>query len=419
MIEKMKNKLLILVVSFVIISSLLVYVNHAGLSQSYSIQVSFIDVGEGDSTLIQNSEGYNILIDGGKVSAGPTILAYLRNNGVYTLNAIVASHADSDHIGGLITVLDATDITIDSVIYNGYPGNTQTWNNFVTAVTNDGLTLTTAQFPGELHWGTTTAYILNPPSGLINPETNVASLVLLLDHYNIDTLFTGDIDSTVESQIIARGTPIASDILKVAHHGSNYSTSTDFLNAVQPSDSVISVGPNPYGHPGAETLARLLASGTTIWRTDRNGTIIVTSSDGVSYQVYPSKTGVYLLLPLVNRSESQSPTPTPPITSNVVITTIYYDGAGSLEPDEYVEIRNDNNNPIQLEGWTLRDIANHIYTFPNYAIQPGQVCRIYTNEYHPEWCGFNYGYGSAIWNNTGDCAYLRDNQSNQIDEYCY
>jgi competence protein ComEC len=415
----MKNKLLILSIIFVLICVFMLYVNYEASSQTYNIQVSFIDVGQGDSALIQNSDGYNILIDGGIVSEGPTVLAYLRNNGIYTLNAIVASHADSDHIGGLISVLNATDITVDSVIYNGYPGDTQTWNDFATAVMNEGLTLTTAQFPGVLNWGSTTAYILNPVSGLINPETNDASLVLLIDNADVEFLFTGDIDSVVESEIIARATPIAADILKVAHHGSNYSSSNEFLLAVQPSDSIISVGQNPYGHPGLLTLDRLRFIGSNIWRTDFNGTIIVTSSDGMSYVVIPSITGESLYLPIIFQNDLFSPTPTPPITSNIVITYIYYDGAGSLEPDEYVEIRNDDLYPVQLENWTLRDIANHIYTFPNFVIQPGQVCRIYTNEDHPEWCSFNYGSGSAIWNNTGDCAYLHDSQFILIDDYCY
>jgi len=415
----MKFRLLTLVILVVITSGFLFYVNHAVSSQEYSIKVSFIDVDQGDSALIQNSDGYNILIDGGKESAGPIVLEYLRNNGVNTLDAIVASHADSDHIGGLITVLSATDITVNLVIFNGYPGDTQTWNDFASAVANEGLNLTTAQFPGELHWGSTIAYILNPISGLVNPETNVVSLVLLLDHHDIEYLFTGDIDSTVEGEIIERGTPIPADILKVTHHGSDYGSSYEFLYAVQPKDSVISVGQNPYGHPGDQTIARLLAIGSTIWRTDINGTIVVTSSDGMSYQVIPSITGEYLFIPIIFREESQSPTPTPQYPINVVITNIYYDGEGSVEPDEFVEIRNDSNSPIQLEDWTLRDIANHIYIFPHFSIQPGQVCRVYTNEDHPEWCGFNYGSGSAIWNNSGDCAYLNDNQSTLINDYCY
>jgi competence protein ComEC len=297
----MKYKFVFLGSLCAVICGILFYVNQAANSQPYNIQVSFIDVGEGDSALIQNSEGYNILIDGGQISEGQTVLAYLRNNGVYSLSAVIASHADSDHIGGLISVLEATDISVDAVIYNGYPGDTQTWNEFALAVADEGLTLVPAQFPGELTWGMTTAYILNPLPGMVNPDTNEVSLVLLFDQLEIEYLFPGDIDSTVESEIIARGTPVAADILKVAHHGSNTSTSIEFLNAVQPFDSVISVGPNPYGHPGVETLGRLLTIGSNIWRTDIHGTILITSDDGYTYQVIPTSTGVYIYLPMVIR----------------------------------------------------------------------------------------------------------------------
>lgn len=297
----MKYKFLFLGSAFVVICGILFFATTTAKSQPYSIQLSFIDVGEGDSALVQNSDGYNILIDGGQRPAGQTVLAYLRNNGVYTLNAVIASHADSDHIGGLISVLEATDISVDAVIYNGYPGDTQTWNDFVLAVADEGLTLEPAQFPGELTWGTTTAYVLNPVSGKVNPDPNDVSLVLWFDHSEIEFLFSGDIDSTIESEIIARGTPIAADILKVAHHGSNTSTSVEFLNAVQPFDSVISVGSNPYGHPGLETLGRLLSIGSNIWRTDVHGTILITSVDGYSYQVIPTRTWMYIYLPMVIR----------------------------------------------------------------------------------------------------------------------
>ena len=103
-----------------------------------------------------------------------------------------------------------------------------------------------------------------------------------------------------------------------------------------------------------------------------------------------------------------------------MIRDIFYDGVvSSNEPDEYVEIRNDDTVGIQLHNWTLNDIANHTFTFPSYVMQPGEVCRIYTNENHPEWCGFNYGNGSAIWNNTGDTAALKDGNGTLIDEYSY
>jgi micrococcal nuclease len=121
-----------------------------------------------------------------------------------------------------------------------------------------------------------------------------------------------------------------------------------------------------------------------------------------------------------------TPTPTTPVptepatTGNVVIVDIFYDGVvSSNEPDEYVVIRNDDTKSIQLQSWTLRDIADHIYTFPSFVMLPGHVRRVYTNESYTDWCGFNYGSGSAIWNNSGDCAYLRDGQGIQVDEYCY
>ena len=87
--------------------------------------------------------------------------------------------------------------------------------------------------------------------------------------------------------------------------------------------------------------------------------------------------------------------------------------------EEYVEIRNDDIKDIQLQNWTLRDESNHVFTFPPFVMQPDQVCRVYTNENHPEWCSFNYGSGSAIWNNSGDCGYLKDSSNALVDQYCY
>lgn len=427
-------------------------------STSNTLQVSFIDVGQGDSILIRDlSSGFDVLIDGGKPSAGPIVVAYLRDQGVDDIDVMVASHAHSDHIGGLIDVLELTDIPVQQVLYNGYPGDTSTWNEFATAVTNEGLTLTAAQYPYTYTWGTTTAYILNPIPGMLNPPQNDVSIVVLLDYADVDFLFTGDIDTSVESAIIAHGSPLAAEILKVAHHGSKYSSSATFLSEVDPSEAVISVGYNSYGHPDEGTLNRLRAAGARICRTDQSGTIVVLS-DGVNYSVnVPCPFADWVYLPIIIREDptptptpTQTPTPIPtptlaatlqpspessptPIqtptptatlpsssTGNVIITKIFYDGVlGRQEPDEYVEIRNDDTKSIQFQNWTLRDSANHVYTFPNFIMQPDQVCRVYTNQNHPEWCGFSYGSGSAIWNNSGDCAYLRNNQGQEIDQYCY
>jgi len=425
-------------------------------AEDNTIWVSFIDVGQGDSILVQDSNGFDVLIDGGKTSAGDAVLTYLRSRGVDDIEVMIATHADADHIGGLIDVLEADDIPVYQVIYNGYPGTTDTWNDFVAAVTTEGLTLEATNYPETHLWGGITAYTLNPLPGLTAPDQNDASVVMLIDHANVEILLTGDISEGVELQVASRGIPYWDDfhccaeILKVAHHGSKYSTSPSFLSTVRPEDAVISVGDNSYGHPAPETLDRLAAAGVTVWRTDEHGTIL-TISDGIiaNIRVFLNE----LFLPLVQNNaptptrtrppiETQTPSPipaetmtssltpdgpspsptntlTPGPTGNILILDIFYDGTGSSEPDEYVRFYNDDTHPIQLEGWTLRDEANHVYTFPEYILLPDVVCRVYTNEFHPDQCGFTFGSGSAIWNNSGDCAYLRDASNALVDDYCY
>lgn len=135
---------------------------------------------------------------------------------------------------------------------------------------------------------------------------------------------------------------------------------------------------------------------------------------------YPS--GIFL--PLVMKQEVPTPTPGPTPgytarTGNVQITTIVYNFPGTVQPGEYVEIINREALHVQLEGWRLSDIASHTFTFPSFNMQPGQVCRIYTNEYHPETCGFSFGNNLSIWNNGGDTATLRDYYGTVVSQYSY
>ncbi|MCP4537482.1 MAG: DUF11 domain-containing protein [Chloroflexi bacterium] len=117
---------------------------------------------------------------------------------------------------------------------------------------------------------------------------------------------------------------------------------------------------------------------------------------------------------------SLEPAPQPPtIAWNVVISDILSYGTSDQGSDEYVEIRNDDVQPIQLDGWTLRDASGRVFAFPNQSMNPGQACRVYTNENHPEWCGLSYGSESDVWNYANDCAYLRDSAGALIDVYCY
>jgi phosphatidylserine/phosphatidylglycerophosphate/cardiolipin synthase-like enzyme len=157
-------------------------------------------------------------------------------------------------------------------------------------------------------------------------------------------------------------------------------------------------------HDG-ETAQQYLAAYEELWDALGDHTLCIATA-GQDFAVF---------VPLVLQLQL-----TPPPAGSVVITDIFYDGVkGSAEPDEYVEIRNSGNAAVQLQGWTLMDEAEHTFVFPAFLMQPGQTCRVYTNEDHPEWCGFSYGRGSAIWNNDGDCAYLRDSGGVLVDSYCY
>jgi hypothetical protein len=124
-------------------------------------------------------------------------------------------------------------------------------------------------------------------------------------------------------------------------------------------------------------------------------------------------------MPTATPSPTPTSTPMPQSSGDVNIIDIFFDGAGSSEPDEYVQIRNDDTVPVQLGNWTFSDAANHVFTFPNFIMQPGQTCRVYTNQNHPQWCGFNYGSGTAIWNNSGDCATLKNSGGGTVDTFCY
>lgn len=131
-----------------------------------------------------------------------------------------------------------------------------------------------------------------------------------------------------------------------------------------------------------------------------------------------TKRGIWAPTPTPTRTQSP-PTATIARTGNVMISYIFEKGKKWQEPNEFVEIHNVSDAPIQLLGWTLKDNENHVYVFPDYIMVPDQYCRVYTNEYHSSTCGFTYELPAPIWDDVRDCAYLKDSQGILIDEFCY
>ncbi|MDA8187305.1 MAG: ComEC/Rec2 family competence protein [Dehalococcoidales bacterium] len=269
--------------SAILILSLILVISVGYGQGAGSLQVSYIDVGQGDSIWLHASDGTDVLIDGGPPSAGPTVVAYLQQRGLDGIEAMVVSHADADHSGGLVDVL-RSPITVTAVIYNGLLVSTTTYLNLLAEMQTRGLTPTPASAGQSYKWGPINSSVLNPqatPSGNQNDD----SVVLLVNYGNRRFLFSGDISNSAEQSILAMGTPIAADVLKVPHHGSKYGSSSPFLVAVSPQLAIISVGAgNQYGHPDQETVDRLAAVSAQVLRTDEKGTIVVTT-DGQTLDV--------------------------------------------------------------------------------------------------------------------------------------
>ncbi|MFP3985236.1 MAG: ComEC/Rec2 family competence protein [Candidatus Bathyarchaeia archaeon] len=253
-----------------------------------SVTVYFFDVGQGDSILI-NVDDKNILIDGGSKSAGATLLGYLDGVNVTHIDVMVATHPHEDHIGGLITVMQST-ITIDLILYNGQNYTSKAFEDFMSLGQEHNLTVTDRS-QVYLVTATTNFTILNPvqPLEFADTNANANSIVIKLQVSNVSFLFSGDATAETEQSMINAGLNLQSDVLKVAHHGSNTSTTQAFLDAVNPTYAVISAGlGNPYGHPHEEVVQRLLDKGIIVYGTYASGTIVfVTDGNTVTVQGNP------------------------------------------------------------------------------------------------------------------------------------
>jgi competence protein ComEC len=243
------------------------------------VKVHFIDVGQGDSIYISLPNHNDILIDGGDNSKGPVVVGYLKNQGVDDIELMIATHMHADHIGGLDNVLAA--FKVERVVDNGISADTATYRDYLAAVQAEGCPYQKATPGQSWTFGSYTLKVLGPVRD--HNDVNNNSVVCLLDCGDVEFLFTGDAEAEAEADLL--GKAIAAEVLKVGHHGSRTSTSQAFLDAVRPEVAVICVGVgNGYGHPHQETLDKLAAAKVKVYRTDLNGTVVVTT-DGRTYTV--------------------------------------------------------------------------------------------------------------------------------------
>ena len=238
-----------------------------------NMAVHFIDVGQGLAILVQ-SGGENLLYDGGNRSHADEVVQYLKNQQVETINYMISSHYDEDHLGGLVKCLD--NFEVGHVLGSDYVHTSDLFNTFMNTATAHAIIV---EYPsvGDTYEFGTGSFTVMAPDG-ISQNSNDNSVVIRLVNGNNSFMFMGDAEETSEQDMISTGMNLDCDVLSLGHHGSASSTSWDLLEATSPSWAVISCGlNNSYGHPAAETMGKLSDMDIPVFRTDDQGTVIALS----------------------------------------------------------------------------------------------------------------------------------------------
>ena len=242
------------------------------------MKVHFLDVGQGLSILVQ-SDGQTMIYDGGDKSTSSFVVSYLQKQNVTTIDYLISSHYDSDHMAGLIGCLNAFDVK--NVISSNYEHDSKLYQSFIQTVADKGLPMQHPAVGTEFSFGSGSFQILAPAT--IDPnDSNKNSVAIKLTNGDNSFIFTGDAESTSEKAMCESGIDLSCDVLVPGHHGSATATSWDFLQATVPEYAVISCGKdNQYGHPDKDVMDKLESMDIQVYRTDKQGTIVAVS-DGTT-----------------------------------------------------------------------------------------------------------------------------------------
>jgi competence protein ComEC len=360
-----------------------------------NLTIHFIDVGQGDSILIDHGED-TMLIDSGEIGKGDEVASYIKGDGITSLDYVVATHPHSDHIGGMSVILN--DFPIGHFIDSGYAYTSKTYEDMLTTIDKKNIPFTTPKRGNKIDFSSgIDVQVLNPGKSYFTDDLNQNSIVLKVTDGNVSFLLMGDVGIEAENEIMKDGYDVNADVLKVGHHGSRTSSGASFISAVSPAISVIEVGAeNNYSHPHKETLDRL-EKVSKVYRTDQDGTITITT-DGSAYSVTTQK----------NESMTLSST-----GSTVTGSTVYVSNLNLK--DEWVKISNKESSPVSLSGWKIKDKGSkHTYTFPSYTLDSGATVTVYTEEGTNSNTELYWRLDGPIWNNNGDTAYLYDSSGKLV-----
>lgn len=439
---------------------------HSSLRQGTSgdLRVFFLDVGQGDSSIILFKDRV-IVIDAGDTDRGGTVVSALHRLGVQKIDLLVATHPHADHIGGMQDLLAAFPVA--QVLDSGMPSTSVLYERFLNSVDEKNIPYMVAEQGQTIDLDPSLRIIvLSPPKERIGDDLNTNSIVLKVSYGTANLLFTGDATTAAEDVMVKSGYPLDAQVLKVGHHGSSGSGSSAFLSRVSPETAIISSGAgNSYGHPHQETLERLNRAGAVIFRTDEDGTVLVTSN-GETFSVMtesagdeiwrlptvapavatpapattataiqpstsPQATTTGTSLPFVLPTIPENVTvPVPSFTlpqvqignaSSVRISAARFDAQGDDRQNlngEWVRLTNTGGDIVLLAGFTLSDAdTRDLYTFPAFLLVPGEQVTVHAGSGMMNDTALFMGKTAPVFANTGDEAILRDGRGTIIDQY--
>lgn len=253
------------------------------------LTIRFLNVGQGDAVLITAPEGQSLLYDGGRSEARMREL--IRQYGIKNVSLVAASHGDSDHITGLIPVVALNKPKF--FLNNGLAATTQVWQRLTNVVAQAGTQGLLAK-DQTINLGSVKITVLPPPPGMPD-EQNLNSVGLLVQYGGFKALMTGDSETKETTGWLKKyptGTLGPVQVYKSIHHGATNGDNLNWLKVVQPSNVIISVGPNNYGHPTQAALNLYRSVGANVYRTDQEGTVTVTVQPSGAYSLSTEKGGV-------------------------------------------------------------------------------------------------------------------------------
>lgn len=282
------------IVTLIVVLSIPLTTVNAQVGQK--MDVHLIDVGQGDSILIKTPHDKIILIDGGPPEAGKTVVDYLQNQHIHTIDLMITTHPHIDHIGGLPEVME--NFPVKRILDSGRIHATLTYAKYINQIRKQKIPMTIAEANTYIELDPLLSIkILNAHHPFKN--NNQSSIALQISYDEINFLFLGDIEAEQERKI-AQSNDIDADFLKVAHHGSKTSSSLSFLQQVEPQVALLTYSKNNrYGHPVQQVIENLQKTKAQIYSTAVFGHVTI-HTNGESYLIFPELSPLDALLPEAN-----------------------------------------------------------------------------------------------------------------------